>query len=815
MRVLLVILSLVLSAPAWGIGTGISVGKKCPSGTGVCAQTHSALFYVATTGSDASCTANGTASAPWLTVGKARDCIRTRGLAGTRSITVNIAAGTYLITSAVVFGATDSGASGREITYRCAGSVDSCIFDGGAPVTGWSVHAGSVSKATIAAPFYTLWENGRRARAARAPNRVASQFYPTAFAPYYTSTGVDGSYTSFKHNPANFVPDAWNMTDIRLFTWGTFSGGANAWFTDTASVSAYDTGTDTFTVAHSGTKFTAFSVATGARFTVGSVLDVLDEAGEFYVDTVGLLVYYWPLDGAIGSQIITAPKVSRVFSFVGTDATTRTKYITLNGLTVKNSDFPDWYRRGYCCTNGSGEGHTYSEYDYWVTLSANRQGLIYLQDTDHITLAGMHLKNAGLDGVHMRGYGQSNTVRDSWIEHVGHDGILLDGNYPGEGDTLKSNTISNVIVHNFGELAGDGMGFVINQSGSNTISHVEAYLGPRDCMQVAGNAQLSSPAAVMYSHDNTLSNFRFHDCLEDSGDSGVFRFSFLSNTATPPYATNYLSQGTINGGYADPTMTDADPVGVFCDNETNGQDFANVQVSNVKGAHQRDNSSGNHTTSNVSWVGGFSESGMDYANHGITTANPFYTLSKYTFADGFEGTLANWTTALGTPTISTTQAHAGTHSFVQNEDGEVIYTVFDHRMNQIATVWFYDDSADTTLEAFARAEESQYVAGVFKTWDSTGSTGPRALGVYTPTSTTNYVYWVGGVGIVATSITRTTGWHELKFDYSGGARVDMSIDGTLVASPLVVRALNNISMGDFDPADSNTGTVYWDDVAVN
>ncbi|MGG5741906.1 hypothetical protein [Bacillus cereus group sp. IBL03679] len=80
------------------------------------------------------------------------------------------------------------------------------------------------------------------------------------------------------------------------------------------------------------------------------------------------------------------------------------------------------------------------------------------------------------------------------------------------------------------------------------------------------------------------------------------------------------------------------------------------------------------------------------------------------------------------------------------------------------------------------------------------------------TSATNYFYRLGST-YTAINVKRTTGWHEFKWDYTSGARVNMYIDGTLIASTTGVTSFNSIRLGDFW-ADENITTTYFDDVSI-
>mgnify|MGYP000536512167 CR=1 FL=1 len=170
-----------------------------------------------------------------------------------------------------------------------------------------------------------------------------------------------------------------------------------------------------------------------------------------------------------------------------------------------------------------------------------------------------------------------------------------------------------------------------------------------------------------------------------------------------------------------------------------------------------------------------------------------------TFYDSFEIGFGNWTTVYGTPTTSTTQKRSGKYSYILNEDQDSIQRLMPAATNKVAVVKFFDDASDTNLQAQA------YV-------DSTSNTTKVALGVNTNISTTKYSYRIGS-NTLATSVKRSTGWHELTFDYRSGTDVKLYIDGLLVGTSTAVTSFNNISLGDTG-GDGLTGNVYFDDITV-
>ncbi|WP_235886338.1 family 16 glycoside hydrolase [Paenibacillus cymbidii] len=185
------------------------------------------------------------------------------------------------------------------------------------------------------------------------------------------------------------------------------------------------------------------------------------------------------------------------------------------------------------------------------------------------------------------------------------------------------------------------------------------------------------------------------------------------------------------------------------------------------------------------------EAAFDY----VSVAN------EMAFYDGFEGSPSPWIARKGTASASTAHAYSGLNSYVTNEDMDVVSHPLGASLNKIVTLQFYDNAGQTTQDSVARADDSG--------WD--GSFW-RGLGVITAASSTHYAVRIDGTE-TATSVPRVTGWHQFKWDYTSGTKVDMYIDGVLVASPTGVTAVSEIAMGDWW-ADSAVGTYYYDDVKV-
>jgi len=87
------------------------------------------------------------------------------------------------------------------------------------------------------------------------------------------------------------------------------------------------------------------------------------------------------------------------------------------------------------------------------------------------------------------------------------------------------------------------------------------------------------------------------------------------------------------------------------------------------------------------------------------------------------------------------------------------------------------------------------------------------IGVVTYNSTNKYSYLFEDNTWVTSSVNRTTGWHDFKFDFSSGTDTKLYIDDVLIGTSDILTSFDEIHLGD-NAADGYTGNVYFDDVTL-
>lgn len=238
-------------------------------------------YWVSTTGSDG---ADGSATAPFLTLERARQAVRKDQSRGQCTINVNVGAGTYALTTPLVFDGLDSGSSTAKVVYRAAaGNNAPAIVSGGVSVTGFScapsrLCTGSVPglpAGTMPRQFYVNGQRAIRARSndgqavnpdyVRVPNGYA-QILPESFAHPELIEAVTNTQWKMMRCPvasmsgttlvmqepcwsnANTSPVPWNF---QLLSWlenaAEFVTEPNMWFLDPYSqqLTYYNAGAST------------------------------------------------------------------------------------------------------------------------------------------------------------------------------------------------------------------------------------------------------------------------------------------------------------------------------------------------------------------------------------------------------------------------------------------------------------------------------------------------------------------------------------------------------------------------------------------
>ncbi|MCD9024187.1 RICIN domain-containing protein [Cohnella silvisoli] len=373
-----------------------------------------ATYYVSPGGSDSN---PGTLAQPFATLQKARDVVRTVNGNMTGDIVVYLRGGTYALSSALQLNSQDSGTNGYQVMYKNYPG-ETPIVSGGVPVTGWSLYDSSknIYRAFVGTSFYSrhLYVNGIRA------NRARSETTPTGFT-LDSSNGFNlpasGSYASM---------GSWeNPSDIEIHEnvqWTVQWGAVD----HIASGKIY--------MKQPFWRTTQYHVQYAIGMTYPQVIEnayeLLDTAGEWYLNRTTGYLYYKPLAGQnMSTSSFILPKLEMLIDGNRSGSlNSLLQNVQFTGITFSYTTY---------LKPGSNEGH-----------ADHQAGVTHIKATDQMTSAFNELSSSALDFKFAKGIKFENCI----VEHIGSSGIAFD--LGSQNNVVNNNLIRDISINgiNIGDV---------------------------------------------------------------------------------------------------------------------------------------------------------------------------------------------------------------------------------------------------------------------------------------------------------------------------------------------------------------------------
>lgn len=532
------------TGPGGAVGGGSAGGAAAGGTSGTAGTPTEPGYYVSPTGSD---TNAGTASAPFLTIAKARDVVRTVNTSMAQDLYVYLRGGVYNITSTISFGVQDSGTNGHRVFYK-AYPGETPILNGATKVTGWTQSTGGK---TFQAPLArttklrNLYVND--ARAALTSKTVASKGGTGTYAvtagqatwAWASGSGSDGA----KYNTSDVPAIASNKDDLEIINGTT-------WNENIVCVRDVVTTSDNYrgllfqqpygAIAQLPGWSAGFSV-TGTH-TIYNAYEFLSSPGQFYFDKTAGTLYYYPRSGEdMTTADVEAPVVEKLIDIAGTSNTARVKNLTFQGITFANTDYSLYTVAGshgkatvqgatVFIAYGSGDWHA-SKYEITDTLP----GAITVNNADSIDFIGNVVKHSGSEGISMINDVINSNITGNYITDIAGSGITVGHPqhvYLGDGGThakfppgvegiCTKDSITNNVLYNlssqpgFGGHAGITAFFVDTLAITNNHIQSTAYNG----INLGWGWKNFTDSTTC--KNNTVSNNRLFNTLNRLHDSGA------------------------------------------------------------------------------------------------------------------------------------------------------------------------------------------------------------------------------------------------------------------------------------------------------
>ena len=442
------------------------------------AAATAASYYVSPTGSDAN---PGTLAAPFQTITKARDVVRTINATMAGDIYVYLRGGTYTIQSPIAFGPQDSGSNGYRIFYQ-AYPGETPVLSGATRVTGWTLASGNIYKASLnrSTKLRNLYVNDQRA-SMTSKTVTARGGYGT----YSVTAGqaswawVSGSKSDGVQYSTSDVPSiASNRDDLEIVN-------STTWNENIVSVRDVITaGSYRVLLFQQPYGAIAQSPCCGAAFTASgthtifNAFEFLNSPGQFYFDKSTKTLYYYPRSGEnMATADVQAPVAEQLITITGTSTTNRVKNLTFQGITFANTDYNLVNvagSRGKSSTQGATTFMAFIGSQNWhetkYEIIDTLPGMITVNNSDSINFIGNTVKHSGNEGISLINDVVNSSITGNLITDIAGSGITVghpqhvfvgDGGTrarfaPGVEGVAKNNTITNNVIYNISSARGFG-----------------------------------------------------------------------------------------------------------------------------------------------------------------------------------------------------------------------------------------------------------------------------------------------------------------------------------------------------------------------
>jgi hypothetical protein len=406
----------------------------------------------------------------------------------------------------VVFGLEDSGSKNQVITYA-AYPGEEPVFSSGVKITDWrkltdppkALPEVAKDKVWVSEVpqnkagkwrFHALFDGSRSLGSNQFLPRAQSEgFRPVEDRGYYGSyiemTFATRQQKSELYFPEDALIKDWpNLDDveIKITPWGPFIVNfLPLKSVDTESNIAKTTVPATYPMRPidwyaDPTTPDDLPLETKASAWVENVLEVLDEPGEWVLNTHKGKLYLWP-KGDTPSNNIIAPRLQELVRIEGKineyGEDTPVRYLVFRGLTFAHGDRDLWQ-----------EGDVGVQHDWEVVDKPT--ALLRFRGSERCLVNQCRFINSGGTGLRFDLYCQHNTIQRNLFAYLGQVGILICGYGPGAKDVCHHNEIINNHLHHCGQLIWSSHGIIIWESGFNRIAHNLIHDMPRKAISLAG-----------------------------------------------------------------------------------------------------------------------------------------------------------------------------------------------------------------------------------------------------------------------------------------------------------------------------------------
>ena len=454
------------------------------------AQAATVDYYLATTGKDSN---PGTQAAPFATLEKARNSVRElKAKSGLPDggVTVFVRGGEYVLEKTFTLTPQDSGDANKPVIYQaCKGEEVSIVSKRG--ITGWMLLAepwpaglpaaaqGRVFVASVPAAwkFDYMYVNGATQPVAKSTQSKAWPRWPRLAA--VGTPDPKGRPITF---PAGVLSNLPGNRDVEISLTTAW------WWNIITPIDDLNPAANTARLqSKCNVEYADFFRFSGGHFNLCNALPVLDQPGEWVVDSAAGKVYYWPPDGKMDGKTVFAPVLQELVRLQGDEEaqrwTNQVHHVEIRNLRFKYTDrTPE------------------DQWDpAWLTRNAeNPDAMIYLQGARDCVLDGNLIAYSGSQGIALDHYAQNVRITGNEIAYNSSGGVLITGYGPGEVDVNKNHLIERNFIHHVGQEYLHSNAVMIYGSNGITVQYNKFATLPYAGVQILGmpDDQMNDPKKI-------------------------------------------------------------------------------------------------------------------------------------------------------------------------------------------------------------------------------------------------------------------------------------------------------------------------------
>jgi hypothetical protein len=520
----------------------------------------SAAFYVSGSGKDSN---PGTKSAPFATLARAQQALRSGKQAFSGPAVVEVGQGTYALERPLVFSPEDSGSEASPVIFAASPGERVTISGSRALNCRWRPHRGGILMCDLPAVkagelrFTQLFVNGKRQTRARFPNRDDSKpgqsgyIRPTGRIPDGRSDPKPGENDDMTFSgvaprgiyfeAATFTTNRWARPEeavIQIFqdwSWGNLQWRIKAIDYDNRAIWFGEGG------FQMGAKWFGdpAMVGRGSGYYIENVFEELDAPGEWYLDVKAGILYYQPEAGVdMAGARVEAPLIQQLVRFVGTQEVP-VRHVAIEGfhLTQTASTFLEPY-----------------DIPSLSDWAIHRGGTVFLEGSRDCAVRNCWFDAVGGNAVFINNYNRNATVTGCKFTEAGDSAVCLVGNLGTTTGTRRDFpyecTVSNNLVHDCGVFGKQIAGVYISRAKRITASHNTIYNLPRAGICIGDGTW--GGHVIEFNH--------IYDTVRETGDHGPFnawgreRYWSLTQSHSSYSIPNSLEAGAVKTDAMEPVI---------------------------------------------------------------------------------------------------------------------------------------------------------------------------------------------------------------------------------------------------------------------